>query len=423
MKKTACNQKPANGIKCRTVAIVLTIAIAAAISGCGVQNTDAAGTAAGAVTESTTAGSFNEAGAGGSGTAAGSLPRALTFGKTRVILTSGFDKDTIFTIDAPGKEGMTLTSMSASDFEGRVYLANLCAQYRVLLGENVFDGADSGIMTGKVKNEALAALSRVKTLDLMAASEGVTLTGEEIMAADRAAEAYAASLSDADRVYLSGAEGTAAAADFAPLFEAYALAGKMYRTITDAVDDEISDDEARTAVVEGILFPEDRALAEQVLAMIHNSREQGDGVTFEMYAAKYSADSTVTFKVRRGDPGTNTYYINDTLTGEGETLADTTFAETAFTLTVGDYSEVIHDDRGYWILKCISAFDRQETDANKVLILASRRAQAFDAAVTDFAGGLETDLNAERWNAVPLPEKTVTTADFFTRGSALYGNE
>ena len=69
---------------------------------------------------------------------------------------------------------------------------------------------------------------------------------------------------------------------------------------------------------------------------------------------------------------------------------------------------------GYHIIKCISTFDRDETDRNKVKIVEQRRKEVFEEQYSAFVGGLTRNMNTKLWDEVGfLDDENVTTDSFF----------
>ena len=51
---------------------------------------------------------------------------------------------------------------------------------------------------------------------------------------------------------------------------------------------------------------------------------------------------------------------------------------TAFNLETDQISDILETETGYYILKCLSTLDREETEANKVLIVERQRKETFE---------------------------------------------
>lgn len=220
----------------------------------------------------------------------------------------------------------------------------------------------------------------------------------------QAAETYFQSLSEGEKSALQ-----ITVKDVEELYREYALARKVYQYIIKDINPEISDDEARTITVQYIYFrtcildgsgkkieysaEEKREIlkkAEEVRSLLKN--EEAD---FEELILKYS-DS---------EEGTCSF-------GKGE--KDQAFEDAAFNLETDEISDIVETPDGYYLIKCISTFNRTETDANKVKIVEKRREEVFGQEYEDFVAALTRNLNEDLWQSVSLAgTENITTSDFF----------
>ena len=125
--------------------------------------------------------------------------------------------------------------------EARVYLTNYQNIYGTAYGIDLWKhdfGENS--LEKYVKDITLEKLAYVVTMDLLAESQGVALTEEEMAQAGEAAKEYYASLSQEEIEYLGVTES-----DILEYYSHYALARKLYQSLTSSVNEEVSDDEAR----------------------------------------------------------------------------------------------------------------------------------------------------------------------------------
>lgn len=314
---------------------------------------------------------------------------------TKVVFTTGFEKDEIFRI---GNETCTVP-------EVMVYLTNIQNQYERVYGSEVWQvSLDDVTLEENVKEIVLAKIAQIKTMYLLAEDREVELTEGEEKKVKQAAESYYNSL-NATEIELMGVtleviEG---------LYREYALADKVYQHIIQDVNPEISDDEARTITVQHILLrtymmdSNDKrvgysdAKKQEIYAQISEIRRQaleGESDFLEL-AGRHSEDSTITYSFGKGE-------------------MDITFEETAFSLETDEISEIIETESGYHIIKCISTFDREQTDLSKLEIVEERRKEVFGQEYDEFVATLVRQLNTKVWNGVELLHKEeVTTSDFF----------
>lgn len=136
--------------------------------------------------------------------------------------------------------------------EAKVYLTNYQniygTAYTIDLWQHDF-GDDS--LTQYVKDITLEELTRVYCMDLLAQSQEMTLSEEELLKVSEAAKEYYGSLSEEEITYMGVSE-----MDIEEYYTHYALAQKLYNSLTDGVNDEVSDDEARVMEIMQIYVTE-----------------------------------------------------------------------------------------------------------------------------------------------------------------------
>lgn len=316
-------------------------------------------------------------------------------GSGRVVFTTGFSRDEVFRI---GNKVCTTEELM-------VYLTNTQNQYESVYGTEVWNVSLDGVtLEENIKETVLAKIAQIKAMALLAESKDVELDAGETERLERAAEEYFGSLNDRERELMGVSLDT-----IQKLYTEYALADKVYQYIIQDVNPEISDDEARTITVQHILlrtYADDgegnrAAYSEQAKNAVYEKaceiRRQAveDGVDFAELASRYSEDSTITYSFGKGQ-------------------LDEAFEETAFSLETGQISEVIETEAGCHIIKCISTFDREETDANKLVIVEERRREVFGEEYDAFLEPLVRQLNTKLWEEITLlHDEEVTTTSFF----------
>ena len=339
----------------------------------------------------------------------------------KFVLTTGFAKDELFQIE----------QSICKKPEMMLYLVTLQNQYEKVYGTDIWDveiagtndesGAEDGqhesgvedanlnssavgrSLEANVKDNALAKLAQIKTMNLMANSYGTTLTGDEVELVAAASDEYFNSLNDTEKSLMG--------VDYDTILQAYtdyALAQKLYGYIIKDINPEVSDDEARTIKMQHILI---KTYAKdgtgKKISYTENSKRKAKEKAEEAYAlALEGADF---------DELIRTYGDNEVGTisfGKGD--MDPVIEEIAFNLSNGQISEVIETEDGYVILKCISTFDKEETDANKIKIVEEKRKEVFEEQYNTFVDSLTRHLNQQLWEEITfIHDENVKTADFF----------
>jgi len=312
----------------------------------------------------------------------------------KLVFTTGFDSDEVFRID---KSSCRLP-------EAMVYLTNVKNQYEVTFGSEIWQASYEGeTLEENIKETVLAYIARIKALNLLAKQHKLALSDEELANAKKAAETYYASLKDVEKELLGVDEKT-----LCTMYEEYALSEKVYAYLIADINPEISDDEARTITVQYIMIK------------TYSMNEAGERVPYSQQAKNeaYQKAKEALGRAKAGEDFTSLIaeYNEDSNSSYsfGKGSMDASFEEAAFNLGTDEISGIVETDLGYHIIKCISTFDRDETDRNKVKIVEERRRQVFNEEYTSFVENLTRNINQELWDNVGFIEnEEVVTCSFF----------
>lgn len=316
-------------------------------------------------------------------------------GDVKLVLTTGFKKDEIFRIE----------TMSCTLPEVMVYLTNTQDQYESVYGEEIWKTHLDGVtLEESIKETVLAQLAQIKTMNLLAQQHGVSLEDGEREKAREAAGIYFGSLNETEREAMQVNEEI-----IEQLYGELALANKVYEYIIKDINPEISDDEARSITIQDILiktYSQDGA--GKRIAYEETAREDAYERAREILLLARDEENdfeSLVLQYSEGEKGTYSF-------GKGEVEED--FENAAFNLETGEISGVVETEDGFHIIKCISTFNREETDANKVKIVEKRREEVFGQEYDAFVDSLTRTLNEELWNRVAfLKDDAIVTRDFF----------
>lgn len=314
---------------------------------------------------------------------------------TKIVLTTGLNKDEVFRIE----------TISCTRPEMMVYITNMQNQYENVYGERIWETESEGTtLEERVKENALAKMAQVKTMNLMAGSMGISLTADELKSVENATDIYYDSLSNSE------IEGMGIDRDtIYNLYREYLTAQKVYSEIISDVNPEVSDDEARNITIEYIYIytyttdgtgvrvnmSEDENRDAYARANEAHARAL-EGEDFDFLVAEYSDSDDMIMSLGKDD--ISNAYIRNAL----------------FDLANGDISDVLTTDDGYLIALCLSTYNLEETDLNKIKIVERERetvfSETYDAYVTD----LTRKLNDQLWNEIGfLHGDDIDTSDFF----------
>ncbi|MDD6627377.1 MAG: peptidylprolyl isomerase [Lachnospiraceae bacterium] len=313
---------------------------------------------------------------------------------TKVVLTTGFGKDEVFRIE----------SSSCTLPEIMVYLTNIQNRYESVYGTEIWDAHTNGVtLEENVKDIALAQIARIKTMNLMAEKYEVQLSEEEKAQVENAAKAYYTSLNATEIEKMGVTEKT-----ISELYSEFALAQKVYQYTIRDINPEISDDEARTITVQHILIKTyaldgtgkkieytEKARQDAYKTACEVLELARNGEDFDELIRKYSEDDKSTYSFGKGD-------------------MDPAFETAAFNLGTDEISDIVESEYGYHIIKCLTTFDKEETDANKIKIVEQRREEAFGQEYDAYVATLTRNLNEELWDSVSfIHDDNVKTQNFF----------
>lgn len=315
-------------------------------------------------------------------------------GNTKIVLTTGFEENEIFRI---GESSCSLP-------EVMVYLTNMQNQYESIYGPQIWQRTiGDETLEKKVKDVVLARLAQIKTMNLLAQQRQVQLSEQEEADVQRAAQEYMDSLNETEIAAMGIDEDV-----IQKLYREYAIANKVYNEIIVGTNPEISDDEARTVTVSQIYvktyaldatgekIPYTQESKQAAYDKIKNIQKMiREGQDFDELAARYSENGQLTVSFRKGE-------------------TEPEYEEVAFELGNDEVSGIIETESGYYIIKCISTLDREETDRNKEKIMEQRKEEAFSAIYDEFMLTQIRNLNDELWENVQfIHDEKCTTTTFF----------
>ena len=235
----------------------------------------------------------------------------------------------------------------------------------------------------KVARDVQEILQKYKELQDIIAILGMDeLSEEEKEKTAQAAEEYFASLTEEETAYMGVSES-----DIKEYYEHYALAQKVYHSLTKAVNEEVSDDEARVMEIMQI-FVSDESRANEIASRL------AQGEDFATLANNYNELGSIQVNVSRDE------------------LPDAV-EQIAFQMENDEVSGKITVDGGFYFIKCLNKYNQELTEANKANIVDKREKEAFDDEYNEFVSSLNSNINENLWENLELETGSGMKTDTF----------
>ncbi len=265
----------------------------------------------------------------------------------------------------------SLNDKECSYTEAKFYFANYHKVYGTSFGMELWGSEyNEEKLEQYIRDVSLSEIERVYVIVGMAEQQGIALSDEEKEKITALAKDYYDSMSKDEKNFTG-----VSSSNVKDYFLRYALADKMYQSMTVGVNEEVSDDEAR--VVEAQIF---YVIDETKADIIDGKLTKSNFVTL---ATSYKQNATIDAFVARGD-------------------LPSAVEEELFNLDDGEISGKITTDTGYYFVKCINKFDEEKTIENVELIRVKKQKAQFNDLYDAFVEGAEFHLNTEKWDEMSL---------------------
>lgn len=269
--------------------------------------------------------------------------------------------------------------------EAKILLVNYQNQYRDVYGVDLWKATngDNKELEHYIKDLAVSELAEIYLMAHIGADQEMELTEEEQLQVETAADVYYNSLNEAEKKYIGASQK-----DVIALYEKYAMAQKVYATLTESVSQEVSDDDARVMSVMQI-YTTESAQANLAYSKIHG------GSNFQTVAASYDKSGA-----------TNTTVTRDSVPAAAQ--------EAVFSLSNGEYTTLIEAEDGYYIYYCVNNYEPELTEKNKEKVLAERMEEAVSTTYDAYAASTDSKIYTKTWESVTFnTDESLTTMNFF----------
>lgn len=276
--------------------------------------------------------------------------------------------------------------------EASIIIMDMANQYKIDLGGDI--GKDFKIgdksFTNYVKDKAKSDISIVYAISALADKNNIELTEEETDKLGQAAKEYVSGLTDAEKKFVNASEETVKR-----IYTNYYKADKYFDEKTASVIEEVSDEDARAIRIQYIYMSTDsEEKPAETLKQVRKQVENGYQ-DFVVQANKYTEAESVEICL----------YKN---------LATQQWEKAAFELQDGQMTKVVKQDDGYYLVKCISAYEKDETTKNKANIVASNKSNIVKTEYDEYIEKATKDINSDAWNNIKVPmESDIKSTNLF----------
>ncbi len=296
-------------------------------------------------------------------------------GNTKFVWKSSMNKSIAFSINEE----------KCSVEEVKLYLCNYKNLYGTAYSLDLWKydfGQGEGSLEQYIKDVTLYEVSKIVCMSILAKENDITLTKEEEELIEKVTDEYYDTLSKEEIKYIGLTKNK-----LEEYYTNYALAMKLYDMLTQGVNEEVSDDEARVIKVQHI-YVNNVSIATTIQGRLKA------GEDFASVANTYNEFQEV-----------ECYVSRDMYPQEVEDIA--------FDLDDNEVSGMIKAEDGYYFVKCLNHYEKERTEANKSNILYQREQALFDSSYQEFIDNAKFKLNKEVWDEINFDDTDIQTDSFF----------
>lgn len=293
------------------------------------------------------------------------------------------EKDVYLNSGSGISNAFIIGSMKCPKKEANLYMGCF-ADYYGNIGGIDFSGTGKEKEEERLKNSAMALLTRVYSLNLYAEDNELKLSESEVSYCESAAKIFYSKMSGEDRDKIGISEKEIKSA-----YEKYALALKVYNSLMEGVDGNVTEDEAR--VMDGYII---HLSDGEKLTEVDKRIRAGD--SFSTLTQVYSEGPKHVISFGRG-------------------VYPKAFDEAAFSLEDGEISGRIETDDGFYYVQCVSKFDKEKSESNKLVIIDRRQKSLLKQIESEQRDNYYTELNSTYFDGVSPKELKISVGrEFFT---------
>ena len=299
----------------------------------------------------------------------------------KVYITTGLKSDEIFKLSGePCSTGQIMLILMAEK-----------NRYEADFGSDIWQYNNDSLdinLEDEIKEKVKNQLSQLKTIELLGKEYKILLSDDEKELIKTAAHEYYSGLTDKEKELMNVTEE-----DVQALYTSFNIADKLYYKLTKDITIEVSDEEARVIKCKYIYINIAQNNALETATTVHELLTAGND--FNSIAKQYSSNEEIDIQLSR-----NTVYNE--------------FKEEVFSLKQGQISNIVTNEKGYYIFLCVSDYLEAETLANKDKIVEEYKRTQYEKIYKPFEAEQTFEFNDKFWEKVQLDKyKEVKTNNLY----------
>lgn len=287
--------------------------------------------------------------------------------------------------------------LGIANFTVRLQQANADDFYRQLFGDNVWttDMYGTGTtMQDSFKEDAIASVQEMYTLQLHMEDYGVSLSDEEKAAITKAAETF---MSDNKKDAIEALGATT------EIVEEYltltTIQNKMHDAMIADVDTNVTDEEARTGAYSYVMISKDSGEETKGTETVESTEAAETAADSVKSKATEFANAAVTEDLETAAETYGYTVSNGTFT-DNDTDVDAEVLETLQMLKEGAVSGLIDTENAYYVVRLDAKMDEEATEETRQTIISERQENHYNEVLDGWKESDKWELDEKVWASV-----------------------
>lgn len=286
---------------------------------------------------------------------------------------------------------MSVGNVKVSYKEALIYIYHLKEQYEPSLSGDIwsYEIEENKTFEEYAKEEVISEITQLKVITQKAQELGIVLENDEKDEVNKLAKEYINGIDPADINKYGFTEEL-----IAQIYADNQLAAKVFDIVTNKVDSDISDEEAKQITIQ------------YLMVMTEGEDKNGRKVSMSEDEKATARKRAVNF-LKEAKEAENFYNFAESNTDDttvevtfGKEDMPIEFGKEAFLLKTGEFSRLLQTESGFYILYCVSDFDEDATFMKKEEIIAENQNKMFEDTYADWAKQYEVGVSTSLWDQI-----------------------